>query len=153
MALHLEPGVDDSSIGFNSSGNIITKSAGITNNSVICRYIANNKLSNHTITINGSEVSIGWEFNTSRHRYTYTSGRINLDGTTFRASVDDSSADLLVVVIYQLKHLVSLMVCYMVVAANNKPSNHIITINGSEVSLGGSLIPPDTDTTYTSDRY
>ena len=48
-------------------------------------HIANNKLTNHSTTINDSEVSLGGSLTLPDTDTTYTSGRINLDGTTFRA--------------------------------------------------------------------
>ena len=122
--------VNDSSIEYDNNGKISIKNSGVTND----------MLANNSMTIDGTSVSLGGTINTSNTTYTSGSG-ITLTGTTFSANVNDSSIE------YDNNGKISIKNSGV---TNDMLANNSITINGSSVSLGGTINTSNTNTTYSS---
>ena len=142
----LSVNVDDSSIEVNGSDNLQVKASGITN-TMLAGSIANSKLSNSSITINDTAVSLGGSISISDTDTTYTAGSgLTLTSTEFSVNVDDSSIEVNGSDNLQVKAsgVTNAMLAGSI--ANSKLSNSSITINGAAISLGGSVTTPDTNT-------
>ena len=142
--------VDDSSIEVNGSDNLQVKASGVTN-AMLAGSIANSKLSNSSITINDTAVSLGGSISITDTNTTYTAGAgLTLGETEFSVNVDDSSIEVNGSDNLQVKAsgVTNAMLAGSI--ANSKLSNSSITINGAAISLGGSVTTPDTNTTYTA---
>ena len=162
---------DLSDISSSGSGQIITSAERTKltnfNTSDLNGIITNNQLEHSSMTIDGTSVSLGESINTSNTTYTNGSGII-LTGTTFSANVDDTSIehdtngkisiknsgvtnDMLAGSISNDKLAGSISNDKLAGSiSNDKLVNNSMTINGTSVSLGGSITTPDTNTTYTN---
>ena len=125
----LSVNVDDSSIEVNGSDNLQVKASGVTN-AMLAGSIANSKLSNSSITINGVAISLGGSVTTPDTNTTYTAGSgLTLTSTEFSVNVDDSSIEVNGSDNLQVKAsgVTNAMLAGSI--ANSKLSNSSITIN------------------------
>jgi len=147
-------------IHFNDLDGNITNGmlSGSIANDKLAGSIANDKLVNDSITIDGTSVALGESINTSNTTYTNGSG-ITLTGTTFSANVDDTSIEHDTNDKISIKNsgvtndMLSGSISNDKLAGNienDKLVNSSMTINGTSVSLGGSITTPDTNTTYSA---
>ena len=134
--------VDDSSIE-TSSDTLQVKGSGITN-TMLAGSIANSKLSNSAITIDGTSVSLGGSITTTNTQLTqeqvedFVGGMLDGTETGISVSYDDTDGNLDFVVSGVTNDMLAGSI------ANSKLANSSVTVNSNAVSLG-SAITLDTD--------
>ena len=134
--------VDDSSIE-TSSDTLQVKGSGITN-TMLAGSIANSKLSNSSITIDGQSVALGGSVSTTNTQLTqeqvedFVGGMLDGTETGISVSYDDTDGNLDFVVSGVTNDMLAGSI------ANSKLANSSVTVNSNAVSLG-SAITLDTD--------